>query len=161
MSPPTRVFLTLTQAPFVFQMSYYFHIQSTMLASINASLSLDLKRVTNRNNWYFSSFLDSFNGLSLAFDRWDKPVREDRHRRQRENPSFSSTFLDAIYRSTHEGHGKERKDKLVLYRESNMKKKQSGLKSNRRKWRAFNKHAWSRSGWKRKWMTRSWSAGTP
>lgn len=42
-------------------------------------------------------------------------IREDRYsnRRQRENPSFSSTLLDAIYRSIDEGE-----DELVLYRET-------------------------------------------
>lgn len=59
-------------------------------------------------------------------DRW---VREDRHGRRRENPSFSSTLLDEIYRSIDEGHGKEREEELILYRESTMRKKQSsGLK---------------------------------
>jgi len=58
-------------------------------------------------------------------DRWDKPGREDRHGRRRENPSFSSTLLDAIYRSIDEGHGEEREKELILYRESTMRKKQS------------------------------------
>lgn len=43
-------------------------------------------------------------------------IREDRYsnRRQRENPSFSSTLLDAIYRSIDEGE-----DELVLLQRDN------------------------------------------
>lgn len=50
-------------------------------------------------------------------------MREDRYsnRRQRENPSFSSTLLDAIYRSIDEGE-----DELVLYRETMRKTRNSG-----------------------------------
>ncbi|KAJ6947200.1 hypothetical protein NC651_001784 [Populus alba x Populus x berolinensis] len=35
-------------------------------------------------------------------DRWEKPLRDDRYRHQRQNPSFSSTLLDVIYRSIDE-----------------------------------------------------------
>ncbi|KAF7134817.1 hypothetical protein RHSIM_Rhsim08G0237500 [Rhododendron simsii] len=53
----------------------------------------------------------------------DRSMREDRYsnRRQRENPSFSSTLLDAIYRSIDEGE-----DELVLYRETMRKTRSSG-----------------------------------
>lgn len=54
---------------------------------------------------------------------WEKPLREDRFRLQRENPSFSSTLLDAIYRSIDESNGKG-EEELIFYRET-MKKKQS------------------------------------
>ncbi|XAR67591.1 hypothetical protein NMG60_11002405 [Bertholletia excelsa] len=49
--------------------------------------------------------------------------RDDQYsnRRQKESPSFSSTLLDAIYRSIDEGEGEE---ELVLYR-GTMRKKQS------------------------------------
>ncbi|XP_059457163.1 protein BIG GRAIN 1-like A [Corylus avellana] len=71
-------------------------------------------------------------------DRWDKPAREDRHGRRRENPSFSSTLLDAIYRSIDEGHGEEREEELVLYRESSVRKKQSsGLKEQEEEMASF------------------------
>uniref|UniRef100_F6HXY5 Protein BIG GRAIN 1-like B n=1 Tax=Vitis vinifera TaxID=29760 RepID=F6HXY5_VITVI len=52
--------------------------------------------------------------------RWDKSLREDRYRNGRENPSFSSTLLDAIYRSIDEGG--EGEEELVLYRETMRKK---------------------------------------
>ncbi|KAG5537946.1 hypothetical protein RHGRI_025141 [Rhododendron griersonianum] len=53
----------------------------------------------------------------------DRSMREDRYsnRRQRENPSFSSTLLDAIYRSIDEGE-----DELVLYRETMRKTRSNG-----------------------------------
>ncbi|XP_010261958.1 PREDICTED: protein BIG GRAIN 1-like A [Nelumbo nucifera] len=57
-------------------------------------------------------------------DSWEKSLRDDRFLRQeRKNPSFSSTLLDAIYRSIDEGDG-EGEQELVLYRES-MGRKQS------------------------------------
>lgn len=58
-------------------------------------------------------------------DRWDKSFRDGHHRRGRENPSFSSTLLDAIYRSIDEGNGVE-EEEIVLYRET-MRKKQSAV----------------------------------
>ncbi|KAJ7963233.1 Protein BIG GRAIN 1-like [Quillaja saponaria] len=58
-------------------------------------------------------------------DKWNKPLREDRHGHRRENPSFSSTLLDAIYRSIDEGQTREQEDKLIFYRETMRKKKQS------------------------------------
>ncbi|XP_042484586.1 protein BIG GRAIN 1-like A [Macadamia integrifolia] len=56
-------------------------------------------------------------------EKWEKPQREDRYRHSRTNPSFSSTLLDAIYRSIDEGEDAG-EEKLVLYRET-MRKKQS------------------------------------
>ncbi|KAK9282251.1 hypothetical protein L1049_005165 [Liquidambar formosana] len=56
--------------------------------------------------------------------RWDKSLRQDRHRHGKENPSFSSTLLDAIYRSIDEGNG-EGEEELIFYRET-MRKKHGG-----------------------------------
>ncbi|XP_042510141.1 protein BIG GRAIN 1-like A [Macadamia integrifolia] len=56
-------------------------------------------------------------------ERWEKPLREDRYRHARANPSFSSTLLDVIYRSIDEGED-PREEELILYRET-MRKKQS------------------------------------
>ncbi|KAJ7951542.1 Protein BIG GRAIN 1-like [Quillaja saponaria] len=58
-------------------------------------------------------------------DKCDKFLREDRHRHRRENPSFSSTLLDSIYRSIDEGHAGDEEDKLIFYSETMRKKKQS------------------------------------
>ncbi|KAH8521136.1 hypothetical protein Peur_039875 [Populus x canadensis] len=56
-------------------------------------------------------------------DRWEKPLRDDRYRNQRQNPSFSSTLLDVIYRSIDEsGNGKGEEEKLIFYRETMRKK---------------------------------------
>ncbi|KAL5579531.1 hypothetical protein UlMin_011973 [Ulmus minor] len=63
-------------------------------------------------------------------DRWDNSsLKQDHHRRnstttrhRRENPSFSSTLLDAIYRSIDDG---EEEGEVIFYRET-MRKKQSG-----------------------------------
>ncbi|XVF74343.1 hypothetical protein PTKIN_Ptkin13bG0102800 [Pterospermum kingtungense] len=59
-------------------------------------------------------------------DMWDKLPREDRCRNRRENPSFSSTLLDAIYRSIDESNGSSKgQEELIFYRETTMRKKQS------------------------------------
>ncbi|XP_043693839.1 protein BIG GRAIN 1-like A [Telopea speciosissima] len=59
----------------------------------------------------------------MEMEKWEKSQREDRYRHARTNPSFSSTLLDAIYRSIDEGDdGGE--EEMVLYRET-MRKKQS------------------------------------
>jgi hypothetical protein len=56
-------------------------------------------------------------------DRWKKPLRDDRYRHQRQNPSFSSTLLDVIYRSIDEsGNGKGEEEQLIFYRETMRKK---------------------------------------
>ena len=56
-------------------------------------------------------------------DRWEKPLRDDRYRHQRQNPSFSSTLLDVIYRSIDEsGNGKGEEEQLIFYRETMRKK---------------------------------------
>ncbi|PIA27725.1 hypothetical protein AQUCO_07600113v1 [Aquilegia coerulea] len=52
-------------------------------------------------------------------DQWTKSLREDKVRTRSRNPSFSSSLLDAIYRSIDEGE-----EDLVLYKET-MKKKQT------------------------------------
>uniref|UniRef100_A0A6P3YQA2 protein BIG GRAIN 1-like A isoform X1 n=1 Tax=Ziziphus jujuba TaxID=326968 RepID=A0A6P3YQA2_ZIZJJ len=63
-------------------------------------------------------------------DRWDRSLAAEDHRRRnrRENPSFSSTLLDAIYRSIDEGEGEGEGDSgerdLIFCRET-MRKKQS------------------------------------
>lgn len=59
----------------------------------------------------------------------DKEDRQ-RNRRERDSPSFSSTLLDAIYRSIDEGHGHDGEEELVLYRET-MKKKHSNFSVHR------------------------------
>ncbi|KAA8541650.1 hypothetical protein F0562_022802 [Nyssa sinensis] len=55
---------------------------------------------------------------------WNKSLQEDRYqyRREREYPSFSSTLLDAIYRSIDEGSGGQGEEELVLYTEKMRKK---------------------------------------
>lgn len=73
-------------------------------------------------------------------DSWDSSLRHDhnRHRHRRDNPSFSSSLLDAIYRSIDDGdgadHGQgqgqgqgegEGEGEVIIYRET-MRKKQSG-----------------------------------
>ncbi|XP_077230370.1 protein BIG GRAIN 1-like B [Tasmannia lanceolata] len=55
-------------------------------------------------------------------DRYEKSLREERSQHRRNNnPSFSSTLLDAIYRSIDEG---EEVKEVIMYRET-MKNKQS------------------------------------
>ncbi|XP_027336274.1 protein BIG GRAIN 1-like B [Abrus precatorius] len=57
-------------------------------------------------------------------DKWDnKPLRKHHHR---ENPSFSSSLLDVIYRSIDE-HAEEKveEDQLIFYKETMRKQKQS------------------------------------
>ena len=56
---------------------------------------------------------------------WDKLPREDRYRNRRENPSFSSTLLDAIYRSIDESNGSKGEEELIFYKETTMRKKHS------------------------------------
>ena len=63
----------------------------------------------------------------LSMDVWDQQLQlpQDRHgRHRRQNPSFSSSLLDAIYRSIDESNGVEGEEKVILYRET-MRKKQS------------------------------------
>ncbi|QCE02412.1 hypothetical protein DEO72_LG8g424 [Vigna unguiculata] len=57
-------------------------------------------------------------------DKWDnKPSRKQHHR---ENPSFSSTLLDVIYRSIDEDQTEEKEEEeLIFYRETMRKQKQS------------------------------------
>ncbi|CAL0326102.1 unnamed protein product [Lupinus luteus] len=53
-------------------------------------------------------------------EKWDKQQRKQSHR---ENPSFSSTLLDVIYRSIDEGtQTKDKEEKLIFYRETMRKK---------------------------------------
>ncbi|XWS20091.1 hypothetical protein CRYUN_Cryun31cG0071400 [Craigia yunnanensis] len=58
-------------------------------------------------------------------EMWDKLPREYRYRNRRENPSFSSTLLDAIYRSIDEPNGSKGEEELIFYRETTMRKKHS------------------------------------
>ncbi|XWS18829.1 hypothetical protein CRYUN_Cryun32bG0078700 [Craigia yunnanensis] len=60
---------------------------------------------------------------------WDKLPREDRYRNRSENPSFSSTLLDAIYRSIDESNGSKGEEALIFYRETTMRKKHSNNSS--------------------------------
>lgn len=56
-------------------------------------------------------------------EKWDKHHRKQHHR---ENPSFSSTLLDVIYRSIDEGEPTEEKEQqLIFYRETMRKQKQN------------------------------------
>ncbi|KAJ0007148.1 hypothetical protein Pint_29057 [Pistacia integerrima] len=76
-------------------------------------------------------------------DVWEKySLKEDHHllhkggRNRRENnnnPSFSSTLLDAIYRSIDESNGKGDEDdrEVIFYRESMRKKKQWAWRARR------------------------------
>ncbi|KAK2965600.1 hypothetical protein RJ640_008441 [Escallonia rubra] len=88
---------------------------------------LQLLILEKETNW--SSSHDDLGGSWHFFEQYkgmdacDKSYKS-RNRRERENPSFSSTLLDAIYRSIDEGHGHEGEEELVLYRET-MRKKQS------------------------------------
>ncbi|KAF5466396.1 hypothetical protein F2P56_016322 [Juglans regia] len=70
-------------------------------------------------------------------ERWDKSLREDRNRHRRENPSFSSTLLDSIYRSIDEGPGEKREEKLILYGETMRKKQSHGLKEQEQEMASF------------------------
>ncbi|XVE97745.1 hypothetical protein REPUB_Repub03eG0045000 [Reevesia pubescens] len=57
-------------------------------------------------------------------------MREDGYRQERDNPSFSSTLLDKIYRSIDDGDTK--REDLKFYRETMQKKQSKGnMKSNR------------------------------
>ncbi|KAK0596821.1 hypothetical protein LWI29_019353 [Acer saccharum] len=71
-------------------------------------------------------------------DVWEKSLsREDHHNtKRRENPSFSSTLLDAIYRSidepngskgadhhNHHRHHRDQEEELIFYKEKTMRKK--------------------------------------
>ncbi|XP_022152666.1 protein BIG GRAIN 1-like B [Momordica charantia] len=64
----------------------------------------------------------------MDFNLWDKPqplqreARDHRRRLRRENPSFSSSLLDAIYRSIDESNGQGEEPQLILYRETTMTK---------------------------------------
>ncbi|GMI91750.1 BIG GRAIN 3 [Hibiscus trionum] len=60
-------------------------------------------------------------------DMWVK--LSEQHRYRRENPSFSSTLLDSIYRSIDEPSGGKAKEELIFYREANMAKKHSSNRS--------------------------------
>ncbi|KAE8688638.1 Detected protein of unknown function [Hibiscus syriacus] len=60
-------------------------------------------------------------------DMWVKLPKQ--HRYRRENPSFSSTLLDSIYRSIDEPNGGEAKEDLIFYRKANMAKKHSNSRS--------------------------------
>ncbi|XWS72401.1 hypothetical protein CRYUN_Cryun02cG0036700 [Craigia yunnanensis] len=63
--------------------------------------------------------------------RFEKTLmREERYRHERDNPSFSSTLLDKIYRSIDDGDTKH--EDLKFYRETMQKKQsKSNMKSNR------------------------------
>ncbi|KAJ8773895.1 hypothetical protein K2173_009326 [Erythroxylum novogranatense] len=65
-------------------------------------------------------------------DRRERPPREDRYRHQRENPSFSSTLLDSIYRSIDESNDKG-EEEVILCRENMRKKLGNALKEDRRR----------------------------
>ncbi|OMO67015.1 hypothetical protein CCACVL1_20858 [Corchorus capsularis] len=58
-------------------------------------------------------------------------MREEKYRHERDNPSFSSTLLDKIYRSIDEGETKH--EDLKFYRDTMQKKQSKGnnMKSNR------------------------------
>ncbi|XWS16185.1 hypothetical protein CRYUN_Cryun34aG0063300 [Craigia yunnanensis] len=62
-------------------------------------------------------------------EMWDKLPREDQYRNRRENPSFSSTLLDAIYRSIDESNGSKGEEELIFYRETTMRKKHNNNSS--------------------------------
>lgn len=63
-------------------------------------------------------------------DRWETSLREERFRRDKKNPSFSSTLLDAIYRSIDEGDGGGGEEELFFYRETMRKKQSSSVRGN-------------------------------
>ncbi|EOY30008.1 hypothetical protein QQP08_027492 [Theobroma cacao] len=62
--------------------------------------------------------------------RLEKTLREERYRHERDNPSFSSTLLDKIYRSIDDGEANH--EDLKFYRETMQKKQSKGnMKSSR------------------------------
>ncbi|XAR49900.1 hypothetical protein NMG60_11004078 [Bertholletia excelsa] len=60
-------------------------------------------------------------------DKYDRSLREDHYsyRRERESPSFSSTLLDAIYRSIDEAAGSNGEPKELVFYSETMRKKRS------------------------------------
>ncbi|KAG9457707.1 hypothetical protein H6P81_002215 [Aristolochia fimbriata] len=70
------------------------------------------------------SLIERFKVRFREMDSWEKSLRGDRARsNSRKNPSFSSTLLDAIYRSIDEGEAET--GEFVMYKETMMRKKQS------------------------------------
>ncbi|KAL2336464.1 hypothetical protein Fmac_010910 [Flemingia macrophylla] len=71
-------------------------------------------------------------------DKWDnKPSRKQHHR---ENPSFSSTLLDVIYRSIDEDPSEvKEEEQLVFYRETMRKQKQSNSEADKQNYRRARK----------------------
>ncbi|GAV84947.1 hypothetical protein CFOL_v3_28389, partial [Cephalotus follicularis] len=64
--------------------------------------------------------------LYKVMERWEKQVQDCRKNSRRENPSFSSTLLDAIYRSIDAPTGKgEEELNINIYRSETMRKKHS------------------------------------
>ncbi|KAH0969791.1 hypothetical protein GBA52_028387 [Prunus armeniaca] len=64
--------------------------------------------------------------------RWENTLRDDRYRREKNNPSFSSSLLDKIYSSIDEGDPRNRGDSK-FYKDTMQPKKQSksGVKTGR------------------------------
>ncbi|XP_008220593.1 PREDICTED: protein BIG GRAIN 1-like A [Prunus mume] len=64
--------------------------------------------------------------------RWENTLRDDRYRREKNNPSFSSSLLDKIYSSIDEGDPRNRGDSK-FYKDTMQPKKQSksGVKTSR------------------------------
>ncbi|KAA0059409.1 hypothetical protein IC582_002695 [Cucumis melo] len=64
-------------------------------------------------------------------DLWDKQLPEHPHgaRHRRQNPSFSSSLLDAIYRSIDDTTGVQRQEHLIFYTAETMRNKQSSSSS--------------------------------
>ncbi|KAK8551312.1 hypothetical protein V6N13_119783 [Hibiscus sabdariffa] len=80
-------------------------------------------------------------------DMWVK--LSEQHRCRRENPSFSSTLLDSIYRSIDEPDGGKAKQDLIFCRNANMAKKHS---SNNRSLEEEEMRSFQRACMIEKWM---------
>ncbi|XP_004510437.1 protein BIG GRAIN 1-like B [Cicer arietinum] len=75
-------------------------------------------------------------------EKWDKPSRDNRKQHQRENPSFSSTLLDVIYRSIDEGHHhktEEKEEKLMFYKETTTMRNQKCVEAEKPNFRRTKK----------------------
>ncbi|XVF35284.1 hypothetical protein REPUB_Repub18cG0132400 [Reevesia pubescens] len=80
-------------------------------------------------------------------------MREERYRHERDNPSFSSTLLDKIYRSMNDDDGDTKHEDLKFYRETMQKKQSKGnMKSNRSRGEEEKMSSFQRACLIEKWM---------
>ena len=82
-------------------------------------------------------------------------MREERYRHKRDNPSFSSTLLDKIYRSI-DDDGDMKHEDLKFYRETMQKKQSKGnMKSNRSRGGGEEISSFQRACLIEKWMEKN------